>query len=349
MPIVTISLFSFLVAYFSTFIFRKAAFKFNILDRPDDPRKVHKKPIPLLGGLAVYVGVMLGVGFSLDSLRFFAGIMAGATIILIVGLVDDAKGLSAQFRLIAQLLAALIVIGSGVRLSFLPPGLWGDTGEIVLTLIWIIGITNALNCLDGLDGLATGIAAISAAFFFVISYRSNQFALSLMSFLLIASCLGFLPHNFKKAKIFLGDAGSTFIGFVLAGIAIIGNWAEDNVIRITVPILILGVPIFDMVFTTIMRIKEDKIHNVMEWFKYGGKDHFHHRLIDLGLGPTGAVFFIYFISISFGLSAIVVHREKAIVGILAILQAAIIFAGIAVLMVVGKRRRSGWNIFKMPK
>lgn len=154
----------------------------------------------------------------------------------------------------------------------------------------------------------------------------------------MASCLGFLPRNFKKSKIFLGDAGSTFIGFTLAGIAIIGNWAEDNIVRLTVPILILGVPIFDMVFTTIMRIKEKKISTIIEWLKYGGKDHFHHRLIDLGLHPQRALLFIYFINLSFGISAIMVSNEKVIVGLLSILQASIIFAGIAVLMLIGKKR-----------
>jgi len=331
-------LFSFLIAYFSTPLFLKLALKFNILDIPGR-RKVHKEPTPLLGGVAVYIGVILGLAFNFANLRFLLGIVIGATIILIIGLIDDIRGLSAQLRLIGQSLAALIIISFGVRLSFLPNNLWGNIGEIILTLIWIIGITNALNYLDGIDGLAAGTAAISALFFSIISYQTNQPGIGLAGLVLMASCLGYLPHNFKKVKIFLGDAGSTFIGFTLAVIAVIGNWAEDNVIKLAVPILILGVPIFDMIFTTIMRIKEEKINTVIEWLKYGGKDHFHHRLIDLGLHPMGAVFFICFINASFGISAIMVSNEKAVVGVLSILQACIIFAGIAVLMVIGKRRR----------
>ena len=336
-------IFIFLVVYFITPLFEKLAIKFNVLDVPDR-KKVHKEPTPVLGGLAVYIGVILGLVFSLANLGFLLGIAIGATIILIIGLIDDVRGLSAQIRLIGQLIAALIIISFGVRLSFLPSNLWGNIGEIILTLIWIIGITNALNYLDGLDGLAAGITAICALFFSIISYQTNQFGLSLACLVLMASCLGFLPHNLRKGKIFLGDAGSTFIGFILASIAIIGNWAEDNVVKLSVPILILGIPIFDMVFTTVMRIKERKIRTVIEWFEYGGKDHFHHRLIDLGLYPGGAVFFIYGISISFGISAIMVSNEKAIVGVLSILHAFIVFVGIAILMVVGKRRRSGWNI-----
>lgn len=333
-----ICLFSFLITYFSTSLFRKLALKFGILDIPGR-RKVHKEPTPLLGGLAIYIGLISGLAFNFANLRSFLGIATGATIILIIGLIDDIRGLSAQLRLIGQSLAVLIMISFGVRLSFLPNNLWGDIGEIALTLVWTIGITNALNFLDGIDGLAAGTVAISAFFFSIISYLSNQPGIGLASLLLMASCLGYLPHNFKKAKIFLGDAGSTFIGFTIAGIAVIGNWAEDNVIKLAVPILILGIPIFDMVFTTIMRIKEEKINRIIDWLKYGGKDHFHHRLIDLGLYSTEAVLFIFFINISFGISAIMVSNQKAVAGILSILQASIIFTGIAVLMVIGKRHR----------
>ena len=344
MRLVLIFLFSFLVAYFSTPLFKKLAFKFDILDIPNR-RKAHKTPTPLLGGLAVYLAVISGLAFNFAELRFFSGMLIGATIILIVGLIDDAKGLSALVRLICQLLAALIVVGFGVRLSFLPNNLLGNAGEVILTLIWIIGVTNALNYLDGIDGLALGTTAVSALFFSIISYQTNQAGICLVSLVLMASCLGYLPHNFKKAKIFLGDAGSTFIGFTLASIAIMGNWAEDSVVKLSVPILILGVPIFDMVFTTIMRIKEEKISTIVEWLKYGGKDHFHHRLIDLGLRSTEAALFICFISVSFGISAIMISKGKAVVGFLSILQAIIIFAVIAILLIISKRSHNKRNKF----
>ena len=238
-----------------------------------------------------------------------------------------------------------MIIGFGEHISFLPNNLWGYSGEVILTLIWIVGITNALNFLDGIDGLAAGFTAISALGFSVISYLTNQPELGLVALVLAAGCIGFLPYNFKQAKIFLGDAGSTFIGFTLAGIAVLGDWASDSVIRLTIPILILGVPIFDMIFTTIMRIKEKKISTPLEWLNYTGKDHFHHRLVDLGLRPMSAVFFIYFVTVALGINAIIIsYAKETFAGILAILQASIIFGAIAVLMVVGKRRRSGWNI-----
>lgn len=336
MPLLSFALFSFLIVFFATPLLRKLAIRFNILDVPNT-RKIHKAPTPLLGGLAIYAGVIFGLMFNFADLRALSGIVIGATIILLIGLIDDIIKLSAIARIICQALAALLMMSFGIHISFLPNNFWGEAGEIILTLIWTIGITNALNYLDGIDGLAAGIAGITSLIFSIISFQTNQPAIALISIILAASCLGFLPHNFKREKIFLGDAGSTFIGFMLAGISIIGNWAEDNVVKLAVPILILGVPIFDMVLTTIMRIRERKVSTVITWLQYEGKDHFHHRLIDLGLGPAGAVLFIYFINISLGISAITVSNDRAILGFLSVMQAAIIFAGIAVLMLVGKR------------
>lgn len=329
---------AFLVTFISAFIFRWIAIKLHIIDAPGR-RKVHDKDIPLLGGFAVYLGIVVGLILNGGSLQYFAPIMVGATIVLVVGLIDDKRGLSAQTRLLAQIAAAAVLIGSGMRLSFLPNNEWGNLGEIFLTIIWVVGLTNAFNYLDGLDGLATGLAAICAFFFSVIAYSTGQSAIGLAGLLLMAGCIGFLPHNFKNAKMFLGDAGSTFIGFTLAAFALVGAWAEDNVIKLAIPIIILGVPIFDMVFTTVMRIKEKKISNVIEWLKYTGRDHFHHRLMDLGLTQTGTVFFIYFVNILLGISAIMASNEEAVVGVLAVIQAAIIFVGAAVLMIVGKRQR----------
>jgi UDP-GlcNAc:undecaprenyl-phosphate GlcNAc-1-phosphate transferase len=337
-------LLSFLVVFFSTHLFRKLALKLNILDVPDQ-RKAHQSSVPLLGGIAIYAGVLSGLLFNVSDFSYFPVIVIGGTIILIIGVIDDMRGLSAKIRLMGQLIAALIIIIFAERISFLPNNVWGDAGEVIITVIWIIGITNALNYLDGIDGLAAGTTAINALFFSSVSFLTNQPFIALASLILMAGCLGFLPHNLKRSKIFLGDAGSTFIGFTLASIAVVGDWASDNVLRLTIPILVLGVPIFDMVFTTIMRIKERKIRTLAEWLNYAGKDHFHHRLIDLGLRPQGAMFFIYFVTIVLGISATIIsHTKVTSVGILAIVQASIIFGAIAVLMVIGARRRSGWNI-----
>ncbi|MFH1062874.1 MAG: MraY family glycosyltransferase [Candidatus Omnitrophota bacterium] len=328
---------AFLITYLSTPFFRKMALSMKIVDIPNQ-KKIHTNPTPLLGGLAIYLGVVGSFFFFATSFRALAPIFICATIILYMGTYDDIKGLSARLRLFIQILLALILILNGVRITFLPHNVWGNIGEILVTVIWIVGVTNAYNYLDGLDGLATGSAILNFLCFFVILYNTNQYALGLAIAIIIGSCLGFLPYNFlRKKRMFLGDAGSTFIGFCLACIAIQGDWAGDNLVRLSIPILILGVPIFDMIFTTVMRIKEQKIKNIIEWLKYGGKDHFHHYLVDLGLSQKGAVLFIYYITFSLGLSAIMVSNDSAIEGVMTIMQSSIIFGVIGVLIVLGKK------------
>ena len=331
-------LISFLVVYFSTFFLRKLAVRFSIVDVPDG-KKIHETPTPLLGGLAILLGVGITLCLNPQVVKGFSSILIGATIILLVNLIDDIRRLSARFRFSVELIVALAVVLSGVRISFLPPGFWGYLGEVVITIIWLVGVANAFNYLDGMDGLATGSAAINASFFALILYRTHQGNLGILSVILVAACLGFLPHNLRKARIFLGDAGSTFLGFMFAGIGVLGNWAEDGFVKISIPILVLGVPIFDMVFTTILRIKEHKVRTVIQWLKYGGKDHFHHYLVDLGFLPLGAVLFIWAITFSLGLGAVMVSNDRAWEGVLTLLQTSIIFMVIGVLIVVGKRRR----------
>jgi UDP-GlcNAc:undecaprenyl-phosphate GlcNAc-1-phosphate transferase len=333
-----------LTVFISIPLLRKVALKFNILDVPDQ-RKAHKDSTPLLGGIAVYLGVVLGLILDIGSFRYLSGILIGGSIILLIGLLDDIYGLSAKIRLVGQLAACLAVIFSGYRIEILPNNIIGDMGEVLLTVIWIIGITNAVNYLDGIDGLAAGTTAISALTFASIGFLTGQYPIVMISVILMACCIGFLPHNLKREKIFLGDAGSTFLGFTLASIAVTGNWASDNVIKLTIPILILGVPIFDMTFTTIMRIKEKKISSFSEWLSYAGKDHFHHRLIDIGLNKKQAFLFIVFVTGSLGINSIIISNARNnFEGVLAIIQASIIFCAIGVLMVIGARRRSGWDI-----
>ncbi|MDP2942627.1 MAG: MraY family glycosyltransferase, partial [Candidatus Omnitrophota bacterium] len=231
-----------------------------------------------------------------------------------------------------------IIIKYGVCLSFFPPTLWGNIGEVFLTIFWIVGITNALNFLDGLDGLATGISAIALVCFLIIGILTQQPIIIVLTSAMLGSCLGFLPYNIKPSNIFLGDAGSNFLGFMLAGFAILGDWAYNNAVALVVPILILGVPIFDVIFTTIMRVKNGEVKNLREWLEYTGKDHFHHRLLDLGFNPLIATIFIYFVSLSLGISAIVLLKAPLIHATLFLVQASIIFTLIATLMVAGKKR-----------
>ena len=335
--IILFVLISSVTTYLVTFLVIRIAKKLNIMDFPGK-NKIHKNPTPLLGGVAIFIGICGALILSPDVFVKFVPILIGATLFLIINLIDDIKNLSAKFRFIAELAIAAGVVASGAKISFLPAGILGNFAEIIISLIWLLGVTNAFNYLDGIDGLATGSAAICAFYFGIILFRTGQPLLGILSLAILAACMGFLPHNFKKAKIFLGDAGSTFIGFMLASIALVGNFATDNMIKISIPILILIVPIFDMVFTTIMRIKEKKISNISEWLKYRGEDHFHHRLLTMGLHRTGSVLFIYFTSISFGISALLISNQRAIIGLLSLVQATLIFVGISVLMVTRKKK-----------
>lgn len=328
---------SFLIALIGTPIFRKIALHLNIVDMPNS-RKMHKSPIPLLGGFGIYAAVITMFFILPESFKAFWPIMVGATVIFYMAAMDDIKGLSARVRLVIQLIVALFVVASGVRVSFLPNNMVGMIGEYLVTMFWIVGVTNAFNYLDGLDGLAAGSAALNFLCFYIILFFSGQHVLGAAALVLMGACVGYLPYNFsQKHKMFLGDAGSMFLGFMLAGMAVIGNWAGDNAVRIFIPILVLGVPIFDMIFTTIMRIKEEKIKNIVEWLKYGGKDHFHHYLVDLGLKQRGAVLFIYYITFSLGLSAFMVSNDTAVEGVLTVIHSSMIFGVIGVLIVLGKK------------
>ncbi len=333
---------SILLTFFITPLFRRLALRFDIVDRPGT-RKIHKDPVPLLGGAAIALTVVVCSLLKPFIVGKGLPLLLGGIAILLINTLDDIRGLSARLRFAAELVVVLLMIKHGIKVSFLPAGFWGDAGEVLLTVIWFLGITNAFNYLDGLDGLAAGSACINFFYFSLVLMLTDQWQLGFLSLILLGSCLGFLPHNFRKAKIFLGDAGATFLGFMLAGTAILGEWAGDGMVKLCVPVLILGVPIFDMIFTTILRIKEKKVTTVIEWLKYGGKDHFHHYLIYLGLTKKGAVVFIWIFTLALGLGAVMLHDDTAWQGLLTLLQNGLIFAIIGVLIVVGKRRRSGWT------
>lgn len=335
---------TFLTAFAATILvlplIRRVAVRMGVLDYPGG-RKIHDKITPLLGGAGIYCGLLTGVWLNFAQFKAYMPLFVGATGIFIIGMMEDLRGLSALSRLLLQIIVAFVVIRMGLCVGFLPGNWWGTAGNVAISVIWIVGVTNAYNFLDGLDGLAAGSAAINLFFFALMLYSSGQYPAGLISVALIASCLAFLPFNFSSRKIFLGEAGSTLLGFSLAGIGLMGSWAPDNTVKLLIPVLILGVPIFDMIFTTIMRIREGKVRTIIEWLRYGGKDHFHHYLVDLGLSRFKAVIFIYLITFSLGISAILLGDEHYLVqAFLSLVQAAIIFTGIATLIVAGKGREN---------
>jgi UDP-GlcNAc:undecaprenyl-phosphate GlcNAc-1-phosphate transferase len=332
--------FSFFLAFFSTKVIGRVALKLKIFDLPND-RKIHKNPMPLLGGLAIYgsyvVTVILNFYFSIE----LKGVVIGGTIILLIGLIDDIKHIPATWKLVSQVLASGVLILHGVRLSFLPSTWWGNAGEVLLTVIWVVGITNAVNFFDGMDGLATGLAAICSLSFFIVAQITEQQYLGFLTIALAGSCLGFLKFNFKPASIFLGDAGSTFLGFTLAGIAVMGGWAEKNPkVALSLPIIILSVFIFDLIYITIARVWDGRVRNFKEWIEYTGKDHLHHRLVTLGFNETQTVLLIYLIAACLGLGGINLLATGDLKIYFEFIQAFFIFIIVAILMITGRKLAS---------
>jgi len=327
---------AFLATYFLTPLMRIVATRLKIVDIPD-PRKIHKEPMPKLGGLAIYISYVLIVFLNFDFSIELKGVIAGGTIILLIGLIDDIKGVKAGLKLIGQLIATAGLILSGVKLNIFPDIWWGDVGEIVLTFIWVVGITNAVNFFDGMDGLATGLSAICSLSFFVVAQITGQSYLAYITIALAGSCLGFLRYNFKPASIFLGDAGSTFLGFTLAGVAIMGGWAEKNPkVALSLPLLILGIFIFDMIYVTLARIFSGRVKTFKEWIEYTGKDHLHHRLASFGFSEIQAVLLIYLISLCLGTGGISLKATRDLGIYLELLQGLCILTIIVILMLAGR-------------
>ena len=315
------------------------AWRVGAVDRPG-ARKIHTAAIPRIGGAAVYAAFTLTILRNQQIPVEVWGILLGGTIIFILGFVDDCRQLSAAARLFWQAVAALAVALFGLHLSFPLKMPFGYPLSVLLSVIWLVGITNAFNFMDGIDGLASSMGVVCALLFLGLGWNSSQYALSFMSAALAGSCAGFLTINWRPARAFLGDSGSTFIGFILGCLALYGSWATNNpVVAISTPLLILGIPIFDIIYTTVSRIRNGSVRNVREWLEYAGKDHFHHRLMYLGMKAEYAVGFIVLLNVCLGLGAWTMRRTVTSVGTwLLLAQSVIIFIIVVVLMVLGREQ-----------
>ena len=327
---------AFALSYCLNPLFARLARKYHILDIPDE-RKLHQEATPLLGGAAVFIGFLTAL-FINGIFSLELGVVLAASIILFcIGVLDDFKEIAAGIKLLSQLICTILVIASGIILRVIPDslGVIAHLGNAILTLVWIIGITNAMNFFDGMDGLAAGLGALISFFLGVVAFQTDQVELGWIAVAMLGGCLGFLPFNFRfknNAVIFLGDAGSTVIGFILACIAVYGDWAEGNpVVTLISPILIFWVFIFDMVHITIDRILNGKVLNFRQWLEYVGKDHLHHRLANVLGGKKKSVLFIYVLSLCLGTSAVVLRNARTVDAILLIIQASIMVILITVL------------------
>ncbi len=336
-----ILLFAFLGTGALTPLMMQAGHHWNLVDTPTD-RKIHVQPTPRLGGLAVYGGFVGSVMLNSILPEWMTASLAAGSLLLVIGVMDDVRELPAWVKLLGQLLAASLVIASGKVLTLFPAGPAGDAANIVLTMLWIVGITNAFNFFDGMDGLATGLAVLMAAFMGVVAFETNQAGLGWLAIAMIGAGLGFLPYNFRgsqPAVIFLGDGGSTFIGFTLACLAVKGNWADSSpIVSFSNPLLIFGVLIYDMIHITVERVVTGKVQSVKAWLDYVGKDHLHHRL-ERALGSRQAsVAMIFLLTICLGLAAVALRHAGPMEAVLLLLQAGLIVAMVTLLEISGRRR-----------
>jgi UDP-GlcNAc:undecaprenyl-phosphate GlcNAc-1-phosphate transferase len=296
-----------LISFLSTPIVKKIAIKVNAIDTPKDARRIHKKPTPVMGGLAIYVAFVFGVILYNGILTpTQTGILIGATIIVIGGVIDDIKDLRPRYKLLIQVIAAICLLQSGISISIVTnpfreiyPYLSVGWITIPITIIWIVGVTNAFNLIDGLDGLAAGTAFISAVTLMIVSLINGRLEAAFLTAVLSGAILGFLPYNLNPASIFMGDTGSQLLGFLLAAISIRGAIKSATVFVIVVPILTFGLPIYDTLFAMIRRKVNGQ--SIMQ----ADKGHLHHRLLSMGLSQKQAVFIMYLISAVLGGIAII--------------------------------------------
>lgn len=309
------------VALIATPVVRSLAFTIGAVDVPRDSRRMHDHPIPRMGGLAIFFGFILSVLLFLPLTTQLRGMLLGAVVIVILGIFDDIYALSAKLKFAVQIGAALIAVLMGNQIDYLSnPNIFSSDPywhlgvlSIPISVLWIVAITNAVNLIDGLDGLACGVSTISSMTMLVIALTVAEAQVAILMAALAGACIGFLPYNLNPAKIFMGDTGSTFLGFVLATVSIQGLFKSYAIISFAVPFLVLGLPIFDTCFAILRRLARGQSPMAPD------RGHIHHRLIDMGFTQKQAVAVLYLISAILGLSAVVLTTNNAMKAMLFLL------------------------------
>jgi UDP-GlcNAc:undecaprenyl-phosphate/decaprenyl-phosphate GlcNAc-1-phosphate transferase len=312
---VVVALVGALVTLLVTPLVRRFALARGLVDCPGG-RKVHTQPIPRLGGVGIFAGVMVAVGLQAvgEANQWWGGtilgggtaqvrvisVVAGLTLIFVVGLIDDLFTLSPGWKFLGQIVAAGVVVGSGLRIEYIGNPFGGGLFalgllSIPITMIYILGFTNVINLIDGLDGLAAGVSAIAATTLLVLAAQGNRLDAAAFAVALIGACVGFLRYNSHPASIFMGDSGALFLGFTLATISLMGVMKSSAAIALAVPLLIIGVPIFDTASAIVRRIKHQRP------IQEADKGHIHHRLLGRGFNQRQTVWIIYVWSIALAL------------------------------------------------
>ena len=311
-------------------LIKQFAHTVGAIDVPQDERRMHKTPIPRLGGLAIFLGFLLSLLLFVQPIpNDLRGILLGSVVIMVIGVIDDIVRLRAWVKLLAQIVAAVIPILHGVVLTRLAnPFAFNGSGfldfgvfSIPITIVWIVAIVNAVNFIDGLDGLAAGVSSISSVSLMIIAILLQMPVWAVVMAALAGACVGFLPYNRNPAKMFMGDTGATFIGFILATVSLQGLFKSYTLISFAIPFLILALPIFDILFSVTRRIASGHSPTSAD------AEHIHHKLIDMGLSQKQSVAILYTLSAVLGLSAVVLATSgeiKTMIFLIAVIVALLI-------------------------
>lgn len=309
------------LSLYGTPLAREAAIKYGIVDNPDGNLKTQKQPVPYLGGLSIYLSFLLTVALTFKFSQEVLGLMLAGTIVLLLGLIDDFGVLSPKVKLAGQAIAVFVLIKSDIyiKLSFIPYWI-----QILITVFWLLGLINGFNLIDIMDGLSAGVAFIATAILFTVSIIGEREMVAVMSSALAGSLLGFLRYNFHPAKIYMGDAGSMFIGLMLSALSMNGNYTKVNSIAAMAPLLILGVPIFDTVFVSYIRILRG-----MSIFQ-GSKDHFPLRLRKWKLSIVQTVLVSYCVTLVLGAVALLMMQSNNKIAGISLIMTLASLLGIAI-------------------
>ena len=312
-----------LLAYTLTPLVRVLAINIKAIDVPTDGRRMHHKPIPRIGGLAIFLAFLItSIGFCrLD--RELVTILIGGSALVLLGILDDVYRLNAFLKLAVQIVAALFAVSQGVTIDYIcffgkyvAFGNWA----IPITVFWIVGLTNAVNFIDGLDGLACGVSAISSiSLCLTMLLSDSSVAHCLITALIAAACLGFLPFNANPARIFMGDTGALFLGYALSVLSVVGVFKSDMVLAFFIPLSIFGLPLADTFFAVVRRLAHGKSPFAPD------RGHLHHRLIDMGFGQKQSVRILYAVCAILGISAVMLTGQSTRGGALMLVVGLAIF------------------------
>ena len=314
---------SMLLSFLLTPLVKRLAYRIGAVDVPKDKRRMHNHPIPRLGGLAIFVGFVIAVLLFASPDRQLRGVLLGACLIVAVGVVDDSHPLGAGIKFILQIVAALIAVWHGVVIQAIANPLpfggpyWNfGVMAVPITVVWIVAVTNSVNLIDGLDGLADGVSTIAALTMLIIALLMGSMEMAVICAALVGSCIGFIPYNRNPAKIFMGDTGATFLGYILATVSVAGLFKLYAIISFIVPFIILGFPIFDTASAFTRRILKGQ--NPMK----ADRSHTHHKLIDMGMNQKQAVATLYMVAGVLGLCAVMIVTSGYVKVVLSVIALA---------------------------